>query len=99
VGGPGQAREDGGDGDAAAIGHRGRGQSWTQNERAEKGAQGCRRPAAQGCNSPTISHLSDPDWVALEIVADESDVKRLIPALHRAGAQGIIEYPLNKIIL
>ncbi len=37
--------------------------------------------------------------MALEIVADESDVKRLIPALHRAGAQGIIEYPLNKIIL
>lgn len=51
-----------------------------------------------GCNSPTVSHLSDPEWVALEIVADESDVKKLIPALHKAGAEGIIEYPLNKVI-
>jgi ATP phosphoribosyltransferase len=48
--------------------------------------------------SPTVSHLANPDWVALEIVAQESEVKRLIPSLSRAGARGIIEYPLNKVI-
>lgn len=48
--------------------------------------------------SPTISHLADMDWVAIEVIADESDVKQIIPALRRAGARGIIEYPLNKVI-
>ena len=48
--------------------------------------------------SPTISHLADVDWVAIEIIADESDVKRIIPQLRGAGARGIIEYPLNKVI-
>ena len=48
---------------------------------------------------PTISHLSDTDWVALEVIIDEKTVRELIPRLKEAGAQGIIEYPLNKIIL
>jgi len=48
--------------------------------------------------SPTISHLSDPKWIAIETIISESEVKRLIPALRRAGARGIIEYPLNKVI-
>jgi len=48
--------------------------------------------------SPTVSQLSDPAWVALEVIIDECEVKRLIPALRRAGARGIIEYPLNKVI-
>jgi ATP phosphoribosyltransferase len=48
--------------------------------------------------SPTISHLSDPAWVAVEIIADERAVKTLIPLLCKAGARGIIEYPLNKVI-
>ncbi|MGC8741753.1 MAG: ATP phosphoribosyltransferase [Candidatus Sumerlaeaceae bacterium] len=48
--------------------------------------------------SPTISNLTDPNYVALETVIDESLVKQLIPDLKRAGAVGIIEYPLNKII-
>lgn len=48
--------------------------------------------------SPTISHLTDPNWVAIEIVANESLVRQIIPDLHRAGARGIIEYPLNKVI-
>jgi len=48
--------------------------------------------------SPTISQLHDENWVALEVIINESDVKRLIPALCRAGARGIIEYPLNKVI-
>jgi ATP phosphoribosyltransferase len=52
-------------------------------------------PAMQ---TPTISPLSDENWVALEIIADESKVRDLIPLLLRAGATGIIEYPLNKVI-
>lgn len=48
--------------------------------------------------SPTISHLADPDWVAIEVIADETEVKKILPALRRAGARGIIEYPLNKVI-
>jgi len=48
--------------------------------------------------SPTISTLSDPNWVALETILDETTVKQIIPDLRRAGATGIIEYPLNKVI-
>jgi len=47
---------------------------------------------------PTISNLSDGNWIALEVIIEENVVKKIIPALKRAGAQGIIEYPLNKII-
>lgn len=48
--------------------------------------------------SPTISNLLDENWVALEVILEEALVKKLIPELKRAGATGIIEYPLNKII-
>ncbi len=48
--------------------------------------------------SPTVNHLSDPNWVALETILDESQVRSLIPDLKRGGATGIIEYPLNKVI-
>lgn len=47
---------------------------------------------------PTIANLTDPDWVDVETIIDEKMVKHLIPSLKRAGAQGIIEYPLNKVI-
>ncbi len=48
---------------------------------------------------PTISQLSDTsDWVAIEIIADEKQVRDLIPQLLQLGATGIIEYPLNKVI-
>ena len=47
---------------------------------------------------PTISQLSDTEWIALEVIMEEKVVKKIIPALKRAGAEGIIEYPLNKII-
>jgi len=47
---------------------------------------------------PTVSHLSDPDWLAVETVINESIVRVLIPKLKMAGAEGIIEYPLNKLI-
>ncbi len=48
--------------------------------------------------NPTISTLSDPDWIALEVISDENKVRDIIPQLKRAGAQGIVEYPLNKVI-
>jgi ATP phosphoribosyltransferase len=47
---------------------------------------------------PTVSSLTDAGWLDIDTIIDEEDVKRLIPALKRAGAQGIIEYPLNKAI-
>ena len=48
---------------------------------------------------PTISHLSDEDWLAVNTIIDESTVRDIIPRLKQAGAQGIVEYPLNKIVL
>jgi ATP phosphoribosyltransferase len=47
---------------------------------------------------PTVSHLSEPGWVAVETVIDEIVVRDIIPELKRLGAEGIIEYPLNKIV-
>jgi len=47
---------------------------------------------------PTISPLSDEDWVALETIIPEKIVRDIIPALKRSGATGIVEYPLNKVI-
>ena len=47
---------------------------------------------------PTVSPLSDQDWVALEIIVEERVVRDLLPALKRAGAEGLVEYPLNKVI-
>ena len=48
---------------------------------------------------PTISPLSDADWVALNTIIEERTVRDLIPRLKAAHAQGIVEYPLNKIVL
>jgi len=48
--------------------------------------------------NPTVSQLSQKGWVALETVVDERIVREIIPALRAAGAEGIIEYPLNKVI-
>jgi ATP phosphoribosyltransferase len=47
---------------------------------------------------PTVSPLSDPEWVAVNTIVSEAAGRELIPALKRAGAQGIVEFPLNKII-
>jgi ATP phosphoribosyltransferase len=52
-------------------------------------------PALQ---KPTISSLSDREWVAVNTIIDESVVRHIVPALRRAGARGIVEYPLSKII-
>jgi ATP phosphoribosyltransferase len=49
--------------------------------------------------NPTISHLSDQDWLAVNTILDESTVRVIIPRLKEAGAQGIVEYPLNKIVM
>jgi len=48
---------------------------------------------------PTISPLSDTDWVALNTIIEERTVRDLIPRLKAARAQGIVEYPLNKIVM
>ncbi len=48
---------------------------------------------------PTISHLSDDEWLAVNTILDESAVRDIIPRLKEAGGQGIVEYPLNKIVL
>ncbi len=49
-------------------------------------------------HTPTISEQGDSNWVALEIIVDEKKVREIIPTLKRAGAEGIVEYPLNKVI-
>ncbi|OGC12404.1 ATP phosphoribosyltransferase [candidate division WOR-1 bacterium RIFOXYA12_FULL_52_29] len=52
-------------------------------------------PALQ---TPTVAELSDPDWVDVDTILDESVMRDLIPKLKKAGAKGIVEYPLNKVI-
>jgi ATP phosphoribosyltransferase len=53
-------------------------------------------PSLQG---PTVSSLSDPAWVAVNTIIEERTVRDLIPKLKAAGGQGIVEYPLNKIVV
>ena len=53
-------------------------------------------PALQ---KPTVAPLSDPDWVAITTILEERAVRELIPKLKALGGQGIVEYPLNKIVL
>jgi ATP phosphoribosyltransferase len=48
--------------------------------------------------NPTVSDLTDRDWIAIDVVVDEKIVREIIPRLKAAGAQGIVEYPLNKVI-
>lgn len=52
-------------------------------------------PALQ---NPTLSPLADADWIAAEVILSEKEVRELIPSLKRAGATGLVEYPLNKVI-
>jgi ATP phosphoribosyltransferase len=49
--------------------------------------------------NPTISELSDSDWVAVNTIVEEAVVRQILPKLKAAKAQGIVEYPLNKIVL
>ena len=54
--------------------------------------------ALPALRNPTISHLNSPDWIALETIIDESVVREIIPQLKALGAEGIVEYPLNKVV-
>ena len=49
--------------------------------------------------NPTVSQLSDQEWVAVNTILEEATVRTIIPRLKEAGAQGIVEYPLNKIVM
>lgn len=49
-------------------------------------------------NFPTVSSLYNTDWVSIESILNEKEVRRIVPELLKMGAEGIIEYPLNKII-
>jgi ATP phosphoribosyltransferase len=55
--------------------------------------------ALPALKKPTISPLSDPDWVAVNTIIEEAVVRQILPKLKAAKAQGIVEYPLNKIVL
>jgi ATP phosphoribosyltransferase len=55
--------------------------------------------ALPALKNPTISQLSDPEWVAVNTILEETTVRNIIPRLKEAGAQGIVEYPLNKIVI
>jgi len=54
--------------------------------------------ALPALRKPTISTLSDEAWVAVETIVDEKIVREIVPTLKENGAEGIVEYPLNKII-
>ncbi len=55
-------------------------------------------PVLPALQNPTISNLSNPEWVAVMTILDEATVRKIIPALKRAGATGLVEFPLNKVI-
>ena len=65
----------------------------------EKGSLQAVLKVLPALKNPTISPLSDGEWLALNTILDESTVRTIIPRLKEAGAQGIVEYPLNKIVM
>ena len=50
-------------------------------------------------NSPTVSHLQDPEWIAVNTILEQSTVRDVIPRLKAAGGTGIVEYPLSKVVV
>jgi ATP phosphoribosyltransferase len=54
--------------------------------------------ALPALRNPTVSPLAQPEWVAIETVIEEKVVREIIPSLKTLGAEGIIEYPLNKVV-
>jgi ATP phosphoribosyltransferase len=54
--------------------------------------------ALPALRNPTVAHLSDRGWVAINTIIEEKTVRQLIPKLKAAGAEGIVEYPLNKVV-
>ena len=54
--------------------------------------------ALPALRNPTIAQLSDPEWVAINTIIEEKTVRQIIPKLKAARAEGIVEYPLNKVV-
>lgn len=54
--------------------------------------------ALPALRNPTVAQLSDPGWLAINTIVEEKTVRQLIPKLKAAGAEGIVEYPLNKVV-
>jgi ATP phosphoribosyltransferase len=48
--------------------------------------------------NPTVSPLSNPEWIAVETIIDARQAREFIPTLKAAGAEGIVEYPINKLV-
>ena len=62
------------------------------------GVQTCALPIS-ALKRPTVSQLSDDGWVAVNTVIEEHTAREIIPRLKAAGGQGIVEYPLNKVVM
>ena len=84
---------------AAQGGDRGAGPGRHHAERAIRRISQAVLALLPALQRPTISPLSDSDWVAVNTIIEERTVRDLIPRLKAARAQGIVEYPLNKIVL
>ena len=83
---------------AAAVAQA-RGQGMGAGEAGEQRTGGDhRRGVLPALHAPTVNPLGDPSWVAIETVVDESIVREIIPQLKAAGASGIIELALNKVV-
>jgi ATP phosphoribosyltransferase len=54
--------------------------------------------ALPALRNPTIAQLSDPEWVAINTIIEEKTARQIIPKLKAARAEGIVEYPLNKVV-
>ncbi len=64
----------------------------------KKAAGGDHHGGAVAARSRPSPRSSNPDWVALETIIDESVVREILPKLKALGAEGIVEYPLNKVV-
>ena len=84
---------------AAEGGDRGAGPRRAHAERAARRSLDEVLALLPALQRPTISPLSDDEWVAVNTIIEERTVRDLIPRLKAAGAQGIVEYPLNKIVM
>ena len=65
---------------------------------AKKGDVAAVASVLPALHAPTVNTLSDPSWVAIEAVVDESVVREILPKLKAAGAEGMIELALNKVV-
>ena len=97
LGRPLEAREDRGAGHAAQ-GSAGGGREGGVEDERPTGEVGPVSGQLPSLHTPTISSQVDPEWVAIEVIIDKQVARSLIPKLKKAGAEGIVEYPLNKVI-